>query len=340
MSRLAETVRAWPKAELHLHLEGSIRPETALELATRYGVSLTQQEVAARYCYTDFNGFIESYLWVTSYLRRPGDYAFIARRLFEELIRENVVYAEITLSVGVMLWREQDASANFAALRAAAQEAAKVGLRVQWVFDVVRQFGPEKATDVAHLAVRHRDEGVAAFGMGGDELAVPAEDFCPVYDFAISHGLHSLVHAGEIGGPDEVRRAVELLHAERIGHGIAAALDPRVMTMLAERRIPLEVCPTSNLRTGALGKLRGDSSVSLREHPIAQLFRAGIPITLSTDDPAMFQTDLLTEYEAAADAGLSVQELAKIAVTGFEHAFLPDADRKLLIARFDQALRK
>ena len=112
------------------------------------------------------------------------------------------------------------------------------------------------------------------------------------------------------------------------------------MTMLAERRIPLEVCPTSNLRTGALGKLRGDSSVSLREHPIAQLFRAGIPITLSTDDPAMFQTDLLTEYEAAADAGLSVQELAKIAVTGFEHAFLPDADRKLLIARFDQALRK
>jgi hypothetical protein len=162
MRTVAETVRAWPKAELHLHLEGSMRPATVVDLAAGHGASLTQQEVTARYSYRDFDGFIQSYIWVTSFLRHPEDYALIARRLFEELAGQNVIYTEITLSVGVMLWREQDPSQIFAALRAAAEEAAKAGLRVQWVFDVVRQFGPERAMDVARLAVRHREEAWAA----------------------------------------------------------------------------------------------------------------------------------------------------------------------------------
>ena len=347
MTSLAETVSRWPKAELHLHLEGSITPDTARELAARHGASLTQQEVAARYSFPDFNGFIQSYIWVTSFLRRPEDYAFIARRHFEELKRQNVVYAEITLSVGVMLWREQDPSAIFAALRGATEEAARDGLRVQWVFDIVRQFGAEKAMPVAEIAARHRHEGVVAFGMGGDELAVPAEDFRPVYDYARSQGLRALVHAGEIGGPEEVRRAVELLGAERVGHGIGAVLDPAVMAMLARRRIPLEICPTSNICTGALARLwRSDSSLrssssppSLRDHPIAKLFRAGIPITLSTDDPGMFRTNLLEEYQAAAVAGLSLHDLAHVAEEGFEAAFLPAPERDALRARFRETLR-
>jgi adenosine deaminase len=347
MTRIAEIVRAWPKAELHLHLEGSMRPATVVELARRHGVSVTPEEVAARYSYPDFDGFIQSYIWVTSFLRRPEDYAFIAHRLFEELAGQNVTYAEITLSVGVMLWREQDASAIFGALRAAGEEAARGGLRAQWVFDVVRQFGPEKAMDVARLAVRHTDEGVVAFGMGGDELAVPAGHFQEAYDYTRNHGLHSLVHAGEIGEPDEVRRAVELLGAERVGHGIAAFLDPAVMAMLAERRIPLEVCPTSNLRTGALTRLwrsrslpRSSASLpSLREHPVAQLFHAGVPVTLSTDDPAMFETTLAGEYEAAAQAGLTVHELASIAEEGMEAAFLAAPERDRLLARLREMLR-
>jgi len=339
MPPLADAVRAWPKAELHLHLEGAMRPETVVALAARHGLSLTPQEVTARYSYTDFNGFIQSYIWATSLLRRPEDYAFIAQRHFEELAGQNVVYTEITLSVGVMLWREQDPSAIFAALRAAAEEAARAGLRVQWVFDVVRQFGPQKAMDVAQFAVRHRADGVVAFGMGGDELALPAEEFRPVYDFIRGQGLHSLVHAGEIGGPGEVRRAIELLGAERIGHGIGAALDPAVMALLAERRIPLEVCPTSNLRTGALARLRGSPSAGLRDHPVAQLFHAGIPVVLSTDDPAMFQTNLLQEYEAAAEAGLSADELRSIAAAGFAHAFLPQAERDLMLAGFPDIRR-
>lgn len=316
-----------------------MRPETVMALAARQGIAITREEVEARYSYKDFNGFIQSYIWVTSFLRRPENYAFIAERLFEELRIQNVIYSEITLSVGVMLWREQDPSAIFAALRAAAEQAANSGQQVQWIFDVVRQFGPEKAMDVARIAVRHASEGVVAFGMGGDELAVPAREFRTVYDFARSHGLHSLVHAGEIGGPDEVRCAIELLGAERIGHGIAAVNDPALMAMLAERRIPLEVCPTSNLRTGALAKLRGNRTSALRDHPVAELFRRGVPVTLSTDDPGMFETNLLQEYQAAAETGLAMPQLARIASTSVEASFLPEQERNRLAANLGEVLR-
>ena len=335
----ADLIRSWPKAELHLHLEGSMRPDTVLTLAARHGVSVSREEVHARYSYKDFDGFIQSYIWVTSLLRGPEDYALIARRLFEELRHQNVIYAEVTLSVGVMLWREQDPSAIFAGLRAAAEEAEKDGgPRVQWVFDVVRQFGPEKAMDVARIAARHRGEGVVAFGMGGDELAVPADQFRSVYDYARAEGFHSLVHAGEVGGADEVRRAVELLGAERIGHGIAAIQDPGVMQMLIERGIPLEVCPTSNLRTGALGKLCGNPLAGLPEHPVADLYFAGVPLTLSTDDPGMFETTLNEEFAAAEMAGLAIADLIRVNAQGFKSAFLPEAERRALLARFQQKL--
>ncbi|HMD31049.1 MAG TPA: adenosine deaminase [Candidatus Acidoferrales bacterium] len=338
----ADTIRAWPKAELHLHLEGSIEPETAVALAERYGQRLALEEVVARYSYADFPGFLEAFKWVTTLLREPRDYALIAERLVAKLRSQNVVYAEITLSVGVMLLRKQDVAANFSALRAAAEKAAGSALRLQWVFDAARQFGVEQAMEVAWLAVGHRREGVVAFGMGGDELAVPAEKFRSAYDFARSHGLHALVHAGEVGGADEVRRVVEILGAERVGHGIAAIQDPAVVEFLAERRVPLEVCPTSNLRTGALSKLTGRPAAGpakLSEHPVAELFRAGVLVTLSTDDPAMFQTNLIREYEAGAAAGLRISELASIAQASFEAAFLPEPERDALLARFRELLR-
>ena len=336
---IADTIRAWPKAELHLHLEGSIQPQTAVELAWRQEKQLTVEEVAARYSYGDFLGFIEAFKWVTTLLREPQDYALIAQRLVEALRAQNVVYAEITLSIGVMLLRKQDVAANFAALRAAAERAAGSALRIQWVFDCARQFGAPQAMEVAWLAAQHRREGVAAFGMGGDELALPAEEFRAAYDFARSHGLHALVHAGEIGDADEIRRAIDLLGAERIGHGIAAVLDPQLMALLADRCIPLEVCPTSNVRTGALGKLAGRCPTAMKEHPVAELFHCGVPVTLSTDDPAMFQTDLAGEYQAAAVAGLRVHELARIAEQSFASAFLAERERDALVARFRELLR-
>jgi aminodeoxyfutalosine deaminase len=338
-SSLADTIRGWPKAELHLHLEGAIQPETLVELAARHRERVTPQEVAARYNYADFRGFLEAFKWVTSLLREPEDYALIAGRLVEDLRRQNVIYAEITLSVGVMLFRRQDVSANFAALREVAERAGGRGPRLQWVFDATRQFGAEKAMEVARLAGQHRGEGVVAFGLGGDELAVPTGEFRGVYEYARSAGLHALAHAGEIGGADEVRRAVEVLGAKRIGHGIAAVTDPAVMALLAERRIPLEVCPTSNLRTGALGKLRGDDSAGLQVHPVAEIFRSGVAVTLSTDDPAMFHTDLHQEYMAAAAAGLDVHQLAHVCEESFEAAFLPTHERDTLLKRFREVLR-
>ncbi len=336
---LADRIREWPKAELHLHLEGAMEPATVVELAARHGEDVALEEVAARYRYKDFLGFLEAFKWVTSLLRDPADYVLIASRLVETLRSQNVVYAEVTLSAGVMLRRHQDVAENFAALRAGAEGAAAGTLKIQWIFDAVRQFGPQKAMEVASCAAEQRDAGVVAFGLGGDELSLAAQEFRGVYDFARSQGLHALAHAGEIGGPDEVRRAVEVLGAERIGHGIAAVGDPRVVELLATRRIPLEVCPTSNLRTGALGKVSGNQLAGLPEHPVADLFFAGVPVTLSTDDPAMFETSLAQEYEAALSAGLDTTGLIRVTEQGFESAFLPLAERQALVARFHQVLR-
>ncbi len=332
-----ETLRllaALPKAELHLHLEGSIEPVTVVELAARHGVALTREEAVERYAYRDFPGFLEAFKWVTSFLRTPGDYALITDRLAEHLLRQNVVYAEVTLSVGVMLRRKQDPEANFAAIREATARAQAKGLRLQWVFDAARQFGPDAAMEVASWAARMKSENVVAFGMGGDELALPAVEFRRVYDRVASEGLHRLVHAGEIGGPEAVREAVELLGAERIGHGIAVMRDERTMDLLAARQIPLEICPTSNLATGALARQLGCADAKPGDHPLRRFFALGLGVTLSTDDPAMFHTDLTSEYRFGLGLGLKLEQLARIAEMGFEFAFLPQHEKQALLRAF------
>ena len=330
----AARFRSLPKSELHLHLEGTLQPATVVALAGKYGDVLTEQAVAARYAARDFAAFIEAYKWVTSYLRAPSDYALAACRMCEQLLAENVVYAEITISVGVMLLRKQDVAANFSAICEAAAAYRHRGLRLQWIFDAVRQFGPAAACQVARCAVDLRQKGVIAFGMGGDELSRPAAEFRDVYDYAAAHGLHRLVHAGELGGPDSVRDAVEILGAERIGHGIAAASDAKLMALLAERSIGLELCPTSNLCTGALARHLGRADAGLAEHPLPRLFRAGIPISLSTDDPAMFATTLHGEYGTLREMGLSGQEILSVCEGGFRGAFLPPEDKMVLAERF------
>jgi len=326
--------RTLPKAELHLHLEGSLDPATAVELGARYGDAFDESTVTARYATRDFAAFIEAYKWVTSYLRAPADYALAASRLAEVLISQNVVYAEVTLSAGVMLLRKQDVAANFRAIREAVAPYEPRGLRLQWILDAVRQFGAAAAREVARCAVELRNEGVVAFGMGGDELALPASDFREVYDWVAANGLRRLVHAGEIGGPESVCDAVEVLGAERIGHGIAAARDPRLLSLLAERSIHLEICPTSNLRTGALARQLSAAEPTISQHPLPQILRSGVPLSISTDDPAMFETDLHREYAALADILLSTQEILRVAEGAFSGAFLPPAEKADLLKRF------
>jgi aminodeoxyfutalosine deaminase len=330
---------ALPKAELHLHLEGSIRPETAVELAARRHVNLPIEEVAGRYQFTNFAGFIDSFKWVTSLLQEPKDYAIVTRRLLEELIRQDVVYAEITISAGVMLLRNQSIEANLAAICESAQNLRYQRIRTAWILDCVRQFGPQPAMEIARTAARFQGSSVVAFGMGGDELSIPTATFRPVFDFARTEGLHIVCHAGELGRPESVREVVDLLAAERIGHGIAVMHDPALAESLAARHIVLENCLTSNLATGALAKQTGNSAAKLADHPLKKFLDAGVRVTLSTDDPAMFSTDLLTEYSRAASLGLSRQQLLELAEQSFDAAFLPLADKRAYIKSFRGAAK-
>jgi aminodeoxyfutalosine deaminase len=323
-----------PKAELHVHLEGTMEPATVVVLAKRHGDTLDESMVAARYATRDFSAFIESYKWVTSYLREPADYSLAVCRMCEQMLTQNVVYAEVTLSVGVMLLRKQDVEANFSAIREASARYESRGLRLQWIFDAVRQFGAEAAHEVAQWAVKLRNAGVVAFGMGGDELARPAGEFRKAYEYAAAGGLHRVVHAGEIGGADSVRDAIEILGAERIGHGIAAASDAKLMATLAERSIGLEMCPTSNLRTGALARYLGRADASFADHPLPELFRAGIPVSISTDDPAMFETTLAGEFNTLSAMGLADREITWTAEGGFVGAFLPADEKEALLQAF------
>lgn len=322
---LSPRIDSLPKSELHLHLEGSIRPTTAHILMARHGVKATEQEVRQRYAFRNFSEFLETFKWLTSFLRDPQDYALIAQDLGEQLLAQNVVYAEVTLSVGVMLRRKQQPDSNFEALLRAIEPFEHRGLRFRWVFDAVRQFGAEAAMHVVEAAKNCASKEIVAFGIGGDELQIPTAAFRGVYDQATKFGLHRLIHAGEVGGPEKIREAIELLGVERIGHGIAAVKDPALMDLLAARKIPLEICPQSNIKTGALARQLARDNVQIEDHPLPKLLHHGIPIVLSTDDPALFDTTLRAEYANAARMGLQETELEQLCNTGFQYAFHPAA---------------
>lgn len=304
-----------------MHLEGSLQPMTVAKIAARHGVAVTEDEVRRRYAYQDFVEFIEAFKWVTSFLRQPPDYGVIVRDFAEALLAQHVVYAEVTLSIGVMQLRGQDPQANFEAMLEVAEEFEHRGLRLRWVWDAVRQFGVEAAMAVVEAAGACHSDKIVAFGIGGDERSIPAREFRAVYGRAADLGMHRLIHAGEVGGPENIREAIEHLHAERIGHGIAVIRDPALMDLLAEKQIPLEICPASNVCTGALDVQLGVPAAKIEQHPLPQLFRHGIPVVLSTDDPTMFHTTLEGEYENAWKMGLNKTELERLVAMSFTHAF-------------------
>lgn len=309
----ATDYRAWPKAELHLHLEGSVEPETMLDVDP----SLTTDTVRDMYRLQGFDGFIRTYKWVVERLRTPGDYAHITRALMRRLVEQTVQYAEITLSAGVVLWRGQEFAPVYAAVR---QAAAEFPVEVHWILDAVRHFGAGPAMQVAELAAARVNDGVVAFGIGGDEERGPAAWFGDVFGAAKAAGLRLTAHAGETVGPASVWAALEI-GAERIGHGIRAVEDPALLRHLRDRGIPLEVCITSNVATGAVA--------SLPAHPVRRLYDAGVPITLNTDDPAIFATTLSGEYDLAArQFGFSEAELRGIAGNAFRYGFRSAAEKR------------
>jgi adenosine deaminase/aminodeoxyfutalosine deaminase len=303
---MPETAARPEMAELHLHLEGSIEAETLRELAPFESL----EEIQEHYRHADFQHFLKNYGWVTNHLQSPADYALITRRLLSYLDAQNVTYAELNLSAGVILWKQQDLAEIFTAANG---EARSSPITVRWIFDAVRQFGVEHAMRVAEAAAERSRQGVVAFGLGGDEQRGPARWFKDVCRFARESGLHLSLHAGESAGPESVWEALEAGTA-RIGHGIRALEDPLLIAHLRDRRVPLEICITSNLATGVVPRLE--------DHPVRRLFDAGVPITLNTDDPALFRTSLAAEYEIARRVfGFSRKELDQVRRNAFRFAF-------------------
>ena len=324
-----------PKAELHLHLEGSLRPDTLRELSRGKGSmeSKVAQWILEReqqgHRYSTFADFIEAFKFVVLLLDTPEDYALATVRLMEWLAEQNVKYAEITLAAGVILWKQQRLDQVYEAVHAASIEAgARLGMKANWILDAVRQFGPDHAREVVKWAGRYRSDGVVAFGLGGDEERGPARLFADVYRQARDCGLHTLAHAGETTGPESVRDAVELLNVERIGHGLAAARDPEVMALLRDRGIPLEGCPGSNVSIGLLPEFR--------DYPLPSFLDAGVTMTLNSDDPALFGTSIEQEFaKAAAEFALSPVQTVELCENAVRAAFLPEHEKEALLKQIE-----
>lgn len=330
-------IQSLPKAELHLHLEGSIEPGTLAELSRRHntplptennrydvrgsGDVLSEDDVRRLYSYKDFNGFMLAFKSVTERLRTPEDYELITYRLMQKLRQQNVMHGEVYVSVGVIRWRGQEFEPIFEGMEAGRERGQRdFGISLLWIFDAVRHFGPDAAAEVFSLAARYRERNVAGIGIGGDERRGPAEWFRDLYKKAADDGLRLTAHAGETTGPESVWSALNI-GAERIGHGLASAQDPELMEVLAHKQVPVEVCLSSNLRTGVCA--------DVRDHPLKRFFDEGLMVTLNTDDPAMFQTSLSREYELAEEEfGFSRDQLRELARNSFEASFLP-VEKKL-----------
>jgi len=337
-------IAALPKAELHLHLEGAVDPSTLAELSRRHktplptennrydvtgsGDVLREQDVRRLYSYKDFNGFMMAFKAVTERLRDPEDYELITYRLLQKLAEQNVLHAEVYVSVGVIHWRGQEFQPIFEGLESGRQRAERdFGISLLWIFDAVRHFGVEPAQKVFDLAAKLQHRNVVGIGIGGIEQQASAENFRRLYKSAAAQGLRLTAHAGETMGPESVWAALNI-GAERIGHGLSIMRDPELVEVLAQKQVPVEVCISSNLRTGVCPKVSA--------HPVKTMFDHGLMLTLNTDDPEMFQTSLSREYELARkEFGFAEDQLRELARNSFEASFLPPAKKLEFLQRID-----
>jgi aminodeoxyfutalosine deaminase len=326
-------IRRLPKAELHLHLEGTITPETLVELSQRHDAApLTLDEARAIYQYKDFAGFLMAFKAVTERLRTSEDYELISSRMLERLAMQGIVHAEVYVAVGVVYyWGRSEFEPLFEGMERARKRAEQeLGITAYWIFDAVRHFGVEAAGRVFHKAAEMHDEhpSIIGIGIGGDERQTGADAFRDLYAEARMAGLRLTAHAGESAGPESIWGAINI-GAERIGHGLTAIEDPELMAVLAERQIPVEICITSNIRTGCCH--------SLTVHPVHSYFDAGLMVTLNSDDPAMFGSNLMDEYALARNEfAFTNEQLRELAANSIEASFL-SADRKVeLLRRVEQ----
>ena len=337
MTGIQSFIRRLPKAELHLHLEGTIAPATLVELSARHdAVPLTHHDAEALYRFSDFTEFIESFKAVTRRLRDPEDYEIVAWHMMEQLAAQGIVHAEVYISVGVIyMWRNFDPRCFepiFAALERSRERAAReLGLSLYWIFDAVRHFTVEEADRVFRKAAELREyyPSIVGIGLGGDERRSGSEPFRHLYARAKSAGLHLTNHAGETTGPEAIWEALDI-GSERIGHALSAIQDEKLLQELKARsaRAALELNPTSNVRTGVCP--------SFAAHPLRLYFDRGLLVTLNSDDPAFFSSDLANEFLLAhTEQGFTRDELRQLAANSFRASFLPESEKAAWLAQIN-----
>ena len=332
-AEIAAFVEVLPKAELHVHHVGSASPRIVAELAARHEgrspVPADPDLLAGYFEFTDFAHFIEVYLTVVDLISTEDDVWTLTYEVIRELAAQRVRYAELTVTPYSTIRRGVPAEAFCAAIEDARRRAeADFGTQVRWCFDIPGEAGLEAAEVTLDTALRLRPDGLVSFGLGGPEVGVGREQFAPYFAKARAAGLHSVPHAGESTGPETIWDALTHLGAERIGHGIAAAGDPKLLAHLAEHGIPLEVCPTSNVCTRSVP--------SLAAHPLPALVAAGVPVSVNSDDPPMFGTTINNEYAVAAGLlGLDPRGLADLAGAAVRHSFLDQAGKQDLLAEIE-----
>ena len=331
-------LRGLPKAELHLHLEGTVTAETLVELSRRNDKTpLTLEEARNVYLYKDFQAFLMAFKAVSERLQTPEDFALITYEMIKSLAQQGCVHAEVYISWGILLRFKPQltiVSVMDAIESARIRAEAEFGVSVLWIIDAVRHFGLVEAATVFRLAadLKGTYPSIVGIGIGGDEARGPAEPFKELYAEAKATGLRLTAHAGEstgpVLGPAEIWAALNI-GAERIGHGLAAQHDHELLEVLAERQIPIEINVTSNVRTGCCP--------SVDDHPLREYFEGGLMVTLNSDDPPMFGSDLLGEYVLVQDRfEFTLEEMREFAANSIEASFLPPQRKIMLLSRVEQ----
>ncbi|HEX7734869.1 MAG TPA: adenosine deaminase [Ktedonobacteraceae bacterium] len=315
---------AVPKAELHVHLEGSIRPRTLLMLARRNNVPLPATnlaELSQWFVYRDFPHFVDIYFEIIKCLKTAEDYELIAYEFGEEMKRQGVRYAEVTFSASTHHALGIAHDVYFGGLNRGRERARRdFGVEMRWVFDIVRDIADEaeryrRADFTTRVAIEGMNDGVIALGLGGNEAGYPPEQFARFFEQALAAGLHSTPHAGEVAGPASVWGALRTLGAERIGHGVRSIEDPALVSHLSEQQIPLEVCPGSNICLGIYPNFAA--------HPLLRLYRAGVPLSINSDDPPLFNITLNDDIERLHSTfHLELAEIDELILNGVRHSFL------------------
>jgi aminodeoxyfutalosine deaminase len=329
-----EWLRGLPKCELHLHLEGTIVPETLVELSARHDAEpLTLEAAKQLYVYENFLGFLMAFKSVSERLQTADDYELITYEMIHRLSQQGIRHAEVYISVGIILRFKTQITVEemmAAVERGRIRGAQAYGTTILWIFDAVRHFGVEEAavvfTRAAALKVQY--PSIVGIGIGGDEARGPAADFKDLYDEAKANGLHLTVHAGENVPAQSIWSAINI-GAERLGHALSAVDDPELLDVLAEKQIPLELNVTSNLRTGCCK--------SIDAHPVRHYFERGLMITLNSDDPPMFGADLLDEYETVQrEFEFTNEQMRELAANSVEASFLPPSRKIALLSEVEQ----